>query len=528
MKNKRFISIVALILVVLALAGCTSTSQSPVVTMEPTAAASMPTTTPLVSPSVSPSVSSDTSSSADGIPKYVFLFIGDGMSFAQINAAQYYAGSDKSGNISISRINFTQFPVSGIVNTYNLTSVIPDSASAGTAMATGVRTKSGMLGQTADGQSVPSIAEILHASGKKIGIITSVTLNNATPAAFYAHAETRTDYADVTEQMADSGFEFFGGGGIYTKSEDDNILKDYSVFEDQGYTVADTKSEIESLGSNSGKVYAVSPNLAKLGALPFAIDAEEGDMTLADFVSKGIDVLDNNKGFFMMCEGGKIDWSCHANDAATTVEEVLAFAHAVQEAIDFADKHPNDTLILVTADHETGGMSVGYSAMDYSTNLDLLGRQKVSYSLFKALLADMIDKKPDLSLSDVMPVIGQYFGLYSKSNANKAESSDFVLSDYEYDLVKDAFAESKKESGSHISGDQMELLYGGYDPLTITLTHILDNKAGIGWTTYAHTGLPVPIYASGAEAGLFSGSYDDTEIFSRLVKAVGLEDQIAQ
>ena len=525
MKNKRFISIMALVIVVLALAGCTPPAQNPVVTSAPSASVVTlePAKTPEASPAVAPSAPA-----AAAAPKYVFLFIGDGMSFAQINAAQYYSGSDKSGDISIDRLNFTQFPVTGIVNTYNETSVIPDSASTGTAIACGIRTETGMLGLTADGQSAPNIAELLHAAGKKIGIVTSVTLNNATPAAFYAHSESRTDYADVSQQMADSGFEYFGGGGIYTKSEKDNILKDYSLFEDAGYTIADTRAEIEGLGSASGKVYAVSPGLATLGALPFAIDAKEGDMTLADFVSAGIKVLDNDNGFFMMCEGGKIDWSCHANDAATTVKEVIAFADAVQQAVDFAAEHPNETLILVTADHETGGMSVGYSAMEYSTDLDLLGRQKASYSLFKDILADMLDEDPDLSLSDVMPVVGQYFGLYSQSNASQAESKAFVLSSYEYGLIKDAFAESKNESGNHVDEDQMELLYGGYDPLTVTLTRILDNKAGVGWTTYAHTGLPVPVYATGVGADLMSGTYDDTEIFSRLAQALGLEDQIAQ
>jgi alkaline phosphatase len=526
-NNKRLILILALVMVVLALAGCTP-AQSPVITSVPSVAVTAPAPAQTAaSPEVSPFPALSAPALA-AVPKYVFLFIGDGMSFAQINAAQYYSGSDKSGDISISRLNFTQFPVAGIVNTYNETSVIPDSASAGTAIACGVRTETGMLGLTADGQSVPSIAELLHAAGKKIGIVTSVTLNNATPAVFYAHSESRTDYADVSQQMADSGFEYFGGGGIYTKSEEDKILKDYSLFEDAGYTIADTQAEIEGLGSTSGKVYAISPNLATLGALPFAIDAQEDSMALADFVSAGIKVLDNDNGFFMMCEGGKIDWSCHANDAATTVKEVTAFADAVQKAVDFAAEHPDETLILVTADHETGGMSVGYASTEYSTNLDLLSHQKVSYSLFKDILADMLEENPGLSLSDVMPVVGQYFGLYSQSNASQAESDALVLSSYEYSLIEDAFAESKNESGSHADEDQMELLYGGYDPLTMTLTRILNNKAGIGWTTYAHTGLPVPLYATGAGASLFDGAYDNTEIFSRLAQALGLEVQITQ
>lgn len=521
MKHKRLISIAALMMAVLALAGCTplpkpSVTVAPVATVSPMPAESLPFV-PAAPAVPEPAVA----------PKYVFLFIGDGMSFAQINAAQYFSGSDKPGDIRPGRLNFTQFPVSGIVNTYNETLVIPDSASAGTAIACGVRTKTGMLGMTADGKSAPSIAKLMRDAGKKVGIVSSVTLNNATPAAFYAHTDSRTDYAEIAQQMADSGFEYFGGGGIYTKSEKDKILKDYSVFEDAGYTIADTRAEIEGLGSGSGKVYAVSPILAKQGALPFAIDAKEGDMTLADFVSAGIRVLDGDNGFFMMCEGGKIDWSCHANDAAATVREVLAFADAVQVAVDFANAHPGETLIIVTADHETGGMSVGFSATAYDTDLMLLEHQKVSFSLFEDIAADVMENNPGLSLSGMMPVIGQYFGLYTKSGASQAESEALVLSDREYGLIRDAFAASG--SGNSGTGDEWtNLLYGGYDPLTITLTRTLNNKAGIGWTTYAHTGLPVPVYAMGAGAGLMGGSYDNTEIFSRLAETLGLEIALQQ
>lgn len=515
MKHKRLILIAAMVMAVLALAGCMPSQQSPSVSLTPAATASpMPAETlPLVP-------AAPAAPAAAGAPKYVFLFIGDGMSFAQVSAAQYFSGSDQPGDIRPGRLSFTQFPVAGIVSNDNENSVIPDSASSGTAIACGVRTKSGMLGLTAEGKSVPSVAELAHAAGKKVGLISSVTLNNATPAAFYAHIDSRTDYAEIAQQMADSGFEYFGGGGIYTKSEKDNISKDYGLFEDAGYAIADTRAEIEALGSGSGKVYAVSPSLAKLGALPFAIDAKEGDMTLADFVSAGIRVLDSDEGFFMMCEGGKIDWSCHANDAATTVREVLAFADAVQVAVDFANAHPGETLIVVTADHETGGKSVGYAATAYETDLALLERQKVSYSLFKDIAAGMLEDSPELTLDRMMPVIGQYFGLYPKSAASDAKSKALVLSSREYDLIEDAFAAAK---GSGTGDEWTDLLYGSYDPLTVTLTRVLNNKAGVGWTTYAHTGMPVPVYAMGAGAELMGGSYHNTELFSRLVQALGLE-----
>lgn len=525
MTKRMFVWAVALLLAFSLLTGCT---QPPSGDATPAPAPTLTASAILTAaPVQTPMPATPPDAQAVSAPKYIFLFIGDGMSYAQIQAAQYYKGSDK-GDINAAPFSFLQFPVTGTVTNYNLDTVIPDSASAGTSIACGVKTNNGALGQTADGASVPNIAELLKADGKKIGIVTSVTLNNATPAVFYAHAGSRTSYEDITQQMAMSGFDYFAGGAIYTKSEDDSIAKDYSVFVRQGYAIADTKESILALDSGSGKVYAISPQIANMGAIPFAIDAEEGSLTLADFVRKGIDVLDNDNGFFMMCESGKIDWACHANDAASVVQEMLDFEDAIQQAVDFAAAHPDETLILVTADHETGGMSLGYTTTQYSTNLKLLGSQKMSYSLFKDLLAEMISKNPELQLSEVLPVIGQYFGLYTQSNADKAATPALVLSDYEYGLLKSAFAESLKSSGSRTKSDQMTLLYGGYDPLTTALTRILNNKAGIGWTTYYHTALPLPVYAYGPGAEAFGGSYDNTGIFSRLVKVCVLEDRIPQ
>jgi alkaline phosphatase len=110
--------------------------------------------------------------------------------------------------------------------------------------------------------------------------------------------------------------------------------------------------------------------------MDYELDRAEGEWALADYVEKGIEVLDNDKGFFMMCEGGKIDWACHANDAGSTVSDTLALADAVEVAVDFAKKHPQDTLILVTGDHETGGLTIGYAGTDYDTYLTNLTSQR--------------------------------------------------------------------------------------------------------------------------------------------------------
>ena len=457
-----------------------------------------------------------------GVPKYIFLFIGDGMSFVQVHAAQVYMGSS-AGEISQWPLCFTQFPATGSAITYDATSFIPDSAAAVTAMACGIKTQSHVLGMESDAQTtVTNIAEMLKADGKKIGIVTSVTLNHATPAGFYAHVASRTQYYEIARQMSESDVDYFGGGSLSEPRGSGNDQTDaFTLLEDNGYTIADTAQAIEALDGSSGKVYAISPEL-DAGVLPYAIDAPQGDWALADFVKTGIDVLDNENGFFMMCEGGEIDWACHANDAATAVKEVLSFADAVQVAVGFAEQHPDETLIIVTGDHETGGMTIGNASGGYGVRFDMLGAQRMSYRAFGAALADMKEANPALTLEDMLPFIRDQFGLVAPGGEAQAASAAYVLTSEEYAQLKTAFSESMKPKAQRTDTPETRLLYGGYDPLTVTITHILDNKAGVGWTTFVHTGAPVPVYAMGAGAELFVGSYDNTDIFDKLAKACGL------
>jgi alkaline phosphatase len=457
-------------------------------------------------------------------PKYIFLFIGDGMSYVQVNAAQIYLGNNTSGEVAPTNLNFTEFPVAGNVTTYDATSFCPDSASTATSLSCGVKTHSGVVGLAADKTTQPeSITEILKAAGMEIGIVSTVTINHATPAAFYAHQASRNDYYEIALQLADSGFDYYGGGSINKPTGNDKDKQDaYKIIEAAGYKVVDTAEGIKALDSVSGKVYAVTPTTQDSGSMPYDIDKTADDLTFADFVQKGIDVLDNENGFFMMAESGKIDWSCHANDAKATIMETIAFADGVQVAIDFAKAHPDETLILVTGDHETGGMTIGYAATGYSTAFDILGKQTMSYVAFDALIGDMKEQNPALTLADILPVIKESFGLIAPSDPDAAVETNaaYVLSDQEYAKLEAAFAESMLPADQRTANDETALMYGGYDPLSVTLTHIINNKAGIGWTSYAHTGVPVSVYAMGVCSELFGGSYDNTDVFTKLLEAI--------
>lgn len=308
-------------------------------------------------------------------PKYVFLFIGDGMSYPQFQAASDYLGAitdpdymlavpsidDNQGAVLDGPValNFMNFETAGSVVTYDSNSFAPDSASTATSISTGHKTYSGSINvdETAT-VSYETITEKVHKQlGMKVGVISSVNLNHATPAAFYAHQASRSSYYDIGLELIASGFEYFAGGGLLKPDGHDKENPSenlYTLAESAGYTVVNTQTAAEQVNANTGKVILIDEHLADSDAMAYELDRTTDMWSLADYVKKGIEVLDNDNGFFLMCEGGKIDWACHANDAASTINDTLALTNAVQVAIDFANQHPDETLILVTGDHETG------------------------------------------------------------------------------------------------------------------------------------------------------------------------------
>ena len=251
------------------------------------------------------------------------------------------------------------------------------------------------------------------------------------------------------------------------------------------------------------------------------MDLEEGEWALKDYVKKGIEVLDNDKGFFMMVEGGKIDWACHANDAGATISDTVALDEAVQEAVNFYNQHPDETLILVTGDHETGGLTIGFAGTDYDTFLTNLENQKISYAKFDS---DYVAKYKEnkTSFEDVLKDVQNLFGLVTKANAAQAEDETLVLTDYEYNKLKAAYDKTMAGESEELTQEEY-VLYGTYEPLTVTITHLLNNKSGISFSSYAHTGLPVEVLAMGQGQDLFEGYYDNTDIFFNLAELTGVK-----
>ena len=249
----------------------------------------------------------------------------------------------------------------------------------------------------------------------------------------------------------------------------------------------------------------------------YAMDAAAGEWQLTDYVKKGIELLDNPKGFFLMTESGKIDWACHANDAAASIHDVLEMSNAVQAAVEFQQKHPNDTLILVTADHETGGMAIGYKTTNYDTFLTNLTHQKMSYAKFDSTYVQnyIANKTPfEAAMQDVKAS----FGLTLPTDPDAANAGKLLLTDYEVQNLRTAYERTLKVgSASQKDMSQQDYeLYGTYIPFSMAICHTINHKSGMDHTTYAHTGAMVNIYANGVGAEKFGGVFDNTEIFHKL------------
>lgn len=478
-------------------------------------------------------------------PKYVFLFIGDGMSYPQIQTTADYLGAmeqDPASDILSGHKELTMmsFPVAGSATTFDSTSFCPDSASTATSISTGHKTYSGSINVDETGTvEYETIAEKLKDQlGYKIGVISSVNLNHATPAAFYAHQVSRNSYYEISNELIESGFDYFAGGALLepTGPEEDQT-DSYTLAEEAGYKVIRTQAEAEALTAEDGKAIVISETLADSDAMSYENDRAEEEWALADYVSKGIEVLDNETGFFMMVEGGKIDWACHANDAGSTISDTVALDNAVAEAVEFYNEHPDETLILVTGDHETGGLTIGFAGTDYDTFLTNLSNQKISYAKYDS---DYVAKYKEegTDFDTVMADITELFGLLPPTEGQEEteaqmdskdmhpESDDtgsLVMTQYEYDKLKAAYETTMSRTGEEEIGQEEYLLYGSYEPLSVTITHILNNKSGINFSSYAHTGLPVAVFAQGNGQEQFEGYYDNTDIYNKMAALLGVE-----
>lgn len=446
-------------------------------------------------------------------PKYVFYFIGDGMGLNQVAATQYYLRSCQ-GELGAVPLCFTQFPYTGIATSYSASSNVTDSAAGGTALATEHKANNGVIGMAGKAIPVTSLAEKAHRCGAKVGVATSVTINHATPASFYAHQKSRNDYYEIGTQLPISGFEFFAGGDLAEKTSSDNPTAQhlYDLIREAGYTIVHGYDEYVSLDDEKDKVMLVQKANAVENTLPYAIDAREGDLTLTQITTAAIGHLYDKRhkhGFFLMIEGGKIDYACHANDAATALCEVIDFDRAISVAYEFYKQHPKETLIVITADHETGGMTLGNGS--YALNLGALQAQKVSQAGFSRIVNRMRHESKDLVTWELMKeALTANFGFWD--GISLSERDEKAL----YDEYVQSFMGERNVK-------MAESLYYRDEPIAALAVRILNRIAMISWPVSSHTAAFVPVFAIGNGGENFSGQMDNTDIPKRIAEVAGYD-----
>ena len=271
----------------------------------------------------------------------VIYFIGDGTALPQV-----YAGMLATRQEMV----FPKFPYIGVVDTHSSSNDITDSAAGGTALSSDHKTKNAMVGMNPDSIPVKTLLEVFHEQGKETGLVVTSYITHATPACFYAKVPHRRQYEDIAMQLAeaDNINLAIGGGRKHFNQRKDSLNLIERMESELGWKVYDTLDNIDV----TCKKYAV---LANDDHMPPA--AERGDF-LPRAVKTALKTLDGaENGFFLMVEGSQIDFACHANDSAWMVDELVDFSYAIQIALDYAEEHGN-TLVVVTADHETGGLTM--------------------------------------------------------------------------------------------------------------------------------------------------------------------------
>lgn len=443
----------------------------------------------------------------DGVP-YVFLFIGDGMGINHAAAAAYtrlaldedatYAGT-----------SFLTFDTIGLMTTHSLTGSVTDSAASATAMASGVKTLNGALNCNPEtGDAYTPLCYQMKENGYGIGLITSVSADHATPAAFYASAGSRYDYLDIARQgLAGGLIDFWGAGGFSAKSEDKAALE--ALLEASPYTLAKTPEAIRALTAESLPILALAEDDVADPYMAYELDRRRtakygGDtVSLADMVDKAIETLAPGGSFFIMCEGGKIDTCSSSLDMAGMVYEVFALEDAVERAMAFAQAHPEETLIVVLADHETGGIRIRQDA-----NWAAITLQKASYARFSSIASGLYRDGADSAA--YLDAVAHYFTL----------SQDENLSDAELDALVAAFETGRK--GSDMTESEVAL-YEGLRPAAYVPCNLVESRMRVAFETAGHTGQPVPVYATGQGSALFAGVYDNTDIHAKLSEAMRLQ-----
>lgn len=444
-------------------------------------------------------------------PKYIFYFIGDGLSFNHtLGTEQFFAV--KEGKSKIERLNYTKFDTRNFVTNYSASHPVTDSAAAGTALATGCKTANANIGVDVNGNELRNLTDVASEQGYMVGLVTNVGINHATPSSFYGHTSNRYGFPNLVNDYIASPVAFISGSTIMDlKSGPANSGFEPVTTADLAERVRNAgitlTLDVEEAANAVGKRVALVAYDKENKHVPYVIDRKGGELTLLDSSRAAINYLSNNAkdGFFLMVEGGKLDYAAHEQDAVTTFYEVREFAQAIDLALEFAKQHPRETLIVVTSDHETGGMSLGWD--QYEVRMERFMAQKASAIEMTKIIQQM-RAEGKRNWSDYKQALSDNLGLWSLVPVSKEDEAQ----------LKHDFYNIFMKYGPMVDG-----LYNKSEFLVYDAMRMLNKSASIDWTSMYHTGMYTPIFATGAGEKKFLDCRDQTDIPKTIARLMGGE-----
>ncbi len=427
-------------------------------------------------------------------PKYIFYYIGDGMGMGPVMAAQTYnrvvLGNDEP-------LLMMQFPTVAWCQTWS---------ASGTALSTGTKTGNGMLGVAPDSTAVTSVAARLHDMGWGVGITTSVSADDATPGAFYAHVPNRGMSYEIDCEAARCGYEFIAGAGLrgLTGDKHDEIV---ALMEQNGVRMLYGKAGAEA-ALDSRRVCLLNSETGNVWNVGYTIDSVADRLTLPLIAETCLAHLEkySPEHFFMMVEGGNIDHALHANDGGAAIKEIINFNEALEVAYRFYLAHPEETLIVVTADHDTGGLAMGNDTAKYSSKFGYFDHQRKSKEAFSLECKAMLRDRRVYTWDDMCEKLERDFGLFSVIPVTPEQEQ----------RLKEGFAATFELRNS----EDQQTLYANFNAFAVDVFKLINEAAGLGFTTSSHSGNPVPLFAIGVGAELFKGFNNNDEIAPTMLKLV--------
>lgn len=426
-------------------------------------------------------------------PKNIIMIVGDGMGPAYTSAYRYF--HDNPNTDAIEETVFDRHLV-GMSSTYpaRISGYVTDSAAAATALATATKSYNGAIAVDVNKKPVESVLVWAKKQGKKTGMVVTSQINHATPASYLAHNESRNNYNEIADNFlkdADNIDLLFGGGWQYFIREDINLVDGFKA---KGFNYIDNYDQLDKL--NNGEK---SLGLFADKGLPWALD-DTNPHRLSAMTKTAIAQLENEQGFFMLVEASQVDWGGHSNDIASAMAEMDDLAKTLEYLESYVAKNPN-TLVVLTADHSTGGFTIGKDG-DYLWQPDILRNMIMSpQSIGEILAKEQIVKTKVSKMLNFMITDVEFDTL--KADKIKAEKALV-----EYNALS---AVAKKQLRKPTLKKAMHL----------SVNHLIDQRTVTGWTTFGHTGVDVPVFAMGKQKELFEGLSDNTEIAQKIFHLLG-------